>query len=167
MTPPTSTRSLEQRIADIERIAAIKQLKYRYFRACDAKQPDAFRASFIDTGADIDYERMGKFDDADGIADVFRKFALARVDGHHVVLDMHHSIHPDISLLSDTSAIGRWTLRFRQINLVDRTEKLAAIEYDDAYLVENGQWKISKCHAHTLWSITRPLPDGAVVDDAL
>lgn len=37
-------RSLEQRIAARERIESIKGLKYRYWRACDAMDPGAFRA---------------------------------------------------------------------------------------------------------------------------
>lgn len=153
-----TTASLEQRVAALEATRAIERLKYRYWRACDRKDVAGFRACFVARGADIDFERMGRFDDADGITDVFARVALAtREDGTHLILDMHHGLHPDITVLDQTSAVGRWTLRFRQLNLHDRTERVAAVEYDDAYVVEDGEWRISRCHARTLWSITRPL----------
>lgn len=161
------SKSLDERIARIEAVEAIKVLKYRYFRACDAKDPKGFRAAFIDKGAIIDYGVMGSFDDADGIAAVFENIALRKVDGKHLILDMHHGIHPDIRITGDGAAEGNWTLRFRQINLHDMTEKVAAVEYADEYVVENGQWKISKCVSTELWSIGQPLPAGFTITDNL
>lgn len=151
--------TIEQRLATLEATAAIQRLKYRYWRACDRKDVAAFRACFVAGDADIDFERMGRFGDADGITDVFARVALAaRDDGTHLILDMHHGLHPDITLLDETAAVGRWTLRFRQLDLHAGTEKVAAIEYDDAYVVEDGEWRISRCHAHTVWAFTRSLP---------
>ncbi|ORJ95077.1 nuclear transport factor 2 family protein [Prescottella equi] len=158
-------RSIEQRLDDLERIEAIKALKHRYLRACDAKDADTFRACFIDRGALIDYGPLGKFDDADPIAEVFRNIALQKVDGRNVILDMHHAFHPDITLRSDDLAEGKWTLAFRQVNLIDNTETVRSIEYVDEYVVENGEWKMSKCQSITLWSMTRPLADGTVVTE--
>lgn len=164
MSPVPS--DVERRLAALEAVAAIERLKYRYWRACDCKDVAGFRSCFVASGADIDFERMGRFDDADGIADVFARVALRRDDaGAHLILDMHHGLHPDITLVDETTAGGRWTLRFRQLNLHDRTEKVAAIEYDDAYVVEEGEWRISRCTARTLWSVTRPLPDGFRIEE--
>lgn len=154
---------LATRIARLEAIEAIRNLKHRYLRACDAKDPKGFRDAFIAHGADCDYERMGKFDDADGITEVFTRVALSQRDGKHLILDMHHALHAEITVLSETEATGQWTLRFRQLNLHDRTEKVAAIEYDDAYRVENGEWKMSKLHARTLWAFTQPLSDDVAI----
>lgn len=161
----TSGMSLEERITRIEAVEAIKVLKHRYFRACDAKDPVGFRAAFVDNGAIIDYGVMGSFDDADGIAAVFERIALHQVDGKHLILDMHHGLHPDIRLTGDSTAEGNWTLRFRQLNLHDMTEKVAAIEYADEYVIENGEWKISQSVATELWSIGRPLPEGFTITD--
>lgn len=152
------TPTIEARLAVLEATAAIQRLKYRYWRACDGKDVAGFRACFVAGAADIDFERMGRFDDAQGITDVFARVALARQeDGSHLILDMHHGLHPDITILDATSAVGTWTLRFRQLNLHNRTEKVAAIEYDDGYAVEDGQWRMSRCHARTLWAYTQPL----------
>lgn len=148
----------------LEQIEAIKSLKHRYFRACDAKDPDGFRACFIASGADIDYGALGSFADADQIAEVFRRIALHTVDGKPAVLDMHHGLHPDITLTGPASATGRWTLKFRQVNLIERTEKLLTGEYDDGYVIEDGQWKIAHSHFRQLWAITRPLGPDVIVE---
>lgn len=152
---------LEQRIARLEAIESIKTLKHRYLRACDAKRPDDFRNCFVAEGAVIDYgPRIGKFEDADGIADVFARLALQRVDDKLVIFDMHHAMHADIEVLSNDEAQGRWTLRFRQVNLAKRTEQVSAIEYADRYVVENGEWRISSCEVSVLWTLVQPLAEG-------
>jgi hypothetical protein len=156
------------RLTRLEAVEAIKTLKHRYLRACDAKQPEVFRDCFVAKGASIDYgPRIGRFEDADGIAEVFRKMALERVDGKFVIFDMHHAFHPDIRLTGETEATGAWTLQFRQVNLKDHTERLSAIEYDDRYEVEDGQWRIRSCHVRVLWSRVQPLPEGFEMVDAL
>ncbi len=158
-----SEKSLEQRIAALEAIEEIKVLKYRYWRACDAKDPVAFRSCFIRSGASVDFGPMGEFDDADPIAELFARVALEKVDGVYVIRDMHHGMHPEIRLTGDTTATGIWTLRFRQVNLRERTETVMTGEYDDAYVVEDGQWRMSKSHFRPLWNLTRPLADDVVV----
>ncbi|SCB95439.1 SnoaL-like domain-containing protein [Gordonia sp. v-85] len=77
-----------------DHVAAIERLKYRYWRASDAKDADAFRGCFILAGARIDYGPMGTFDDADALTDIFRRVALHKLDGRFAILDMHHGMHP-------------------------------------------------------------------------
>ncbi|WP_427004789.1 nuclear transport factor 2 family protein [Pseudarthrobacter sp. H2] len=156
---------LTQRIDALEQIEAIKNLKYLYWRACDGKDPKTFRNCFIRSGASIDYGRLGSFDDADAIAEIFTRIALHRVEGKHVIYDMHHGMHPEITLAGEDTATGRWTLRFRQVNLLDNTETLATGEYDDEYRLEDGEWKMSKCHFTETWSIRRPLAADAVITE--
>lgn len=154
----------EERLTALEQIEAIKALKHRYFRACDAKDPDTFRACFIARGADIHYGPLGGFDDADQIAAVFTRIALHKVDGKPVILDMHHGMHPDIALTGPGTATGRWTLKFRQLNMIERTERLLTGEYDDDYVIEDGAWKMARSHFRQLWVITRPLGDDTIVE---
>ncbi len=153
--------TLEERIAAIEAVAEITRLKYRYLRACDRKQPEVFRDCFVAEGAELDYgEKIGTFRDADGIVAVFSAIALKQVEGHHVVLDMHHAVHPDITLTGPGTAEGEWSLRFRQVNTVAMTESLGAVEYSDSYEIEDGAWRIRRCVVRELWTMTRPLPEG-------
>ncbi|WP_127784350.1 nuclear transport factor 2 family protein [Rhodococcus sp. X156] len=150
---------LEQ-LVQVERI---KKLKHDYWRACDAKDPKGFRSCFTRTGSSIDYGTLGATD-ADGMAAVFERIALAQDGGGHRVLDMHHGFHPDVTIVGPAEATGRWTLQFRQVDLHARTETVLSGEYDDHYVIEDGDWKMDRCHFTRGWSITRPLTDDTVVE---
>ncbi|MGJ3507222.1 nuclear transport factor 2 family protein [Enemella sp. A6] len=157
------TEQLEKQIAALEARHEIEQLKYRYLRACDAKDPQAFRDCFVPEGADLDYGPLGKFDTVDDLVAIYERIALAKGEDGYFILDMHHAMHPSIDIISETEAVGQWTLRFRQVNLHDRTERLTCGNYDDSYVKVDGQWRIRKHHFHALWSVARPLPEGASV----
>ncbi|MFJ3695797.1 nuclear transport factor 2 family protein [Streptomyces sp. NPDC090052] len=158
--------SLAERVARLEARQEIEELKYRYLHACDHKDPEEFRACFIREGADIDYGELGAFATVDDLVTLFSRIALARGgEGGHIVLDMHHGLHPQITFHSPTEASGRWTLRFRQVNIAEETERVMCGEYDDRYVVEDGAWRLAQHHFRTLWSLTRPLPQGYAVDE--
>ncbi|ETA05570.1 bile acid 7-alpha dehydratase [Gordonia sp. CNJ-863] len=151
------------RLDNLVRIESIKQLKHRYWRACDAKDVNGFRRCFITQGARVDYGPLGTFDDAEPMAKIFEQVALHKVDGQYVIFDMHHGFHPDIILTSETTATGRWTLKFRQVNLIDRTETVMTGEYDDEYVVEDDEWRMAASTLTERWSLRRPLDDDATV----
>jgi len=94
-----------------------------------------FRRCFTKHGSSIDYGALG-VTDADGMVEVFRRIALQKDESGHRILDMHHGFHPDITLIGDTEATGRWTLQFRQVDLHARTETVLSGEYDDHYVLE-------------------------------
>lgn len=158
------TADTAARLTALETIEAIKALKHRYFRACDTKDPATLRSCFA-AGARLDYGPLGRFDDADAMAAVFERIALHTVDGKPAVLDMHHGLHPDITVDGER-ARGRWTLKFRQVNLVKQTELVLTGEYDDEYVYvpADGAWKITASRFRPLWTITRPLGDDVIVD---
>lgn len=145
-------------------IERIKELKYSYFRACDAKDPVEFRNAFVTEGSHVDYGPLGSTD-AEGMCAVFREFALATdADGQYIVLDMHHGIHPIIRITGPARATGRWTLRFRSLHRTEATETVLSGEYDDVYVLENGNWKIQSSSFRTTWRMTKPLPEGARIE---
>ena len=158
-----SERELAERVADLERVQAICELKYRYWRACDGKDPDAMRACFVGSGAKIDYGPMGTFEDADPLIAVFAAIALPRLDdGRWAVLDMHHGLHPQITVHDPTHAGGRWTLHFRQLDLARDTERLSTGEYSDEYVVEEGEWRIAASTYAPRWTLSRPFGEATV-----
>lgn len=160
-------QQLAVRLARLEERERIRELKHRYLRACDAKDATAMRACFVDGPADLDYGPLGSFTRADDLVAVFESIALERVEDGYRVLDMHHTVHDRIDLDGPEEARGTWTLRFRQLDRAQWTETLAAIEYDDRYVRRDGSWRIAACRASLLWSLIRPLPQDAVVIDAL
>lgn len=160
--------NLAERVARLEAVEQITALKHRYLRASDAKDPVGFRNSFVKEGAVLDYgPRMGRHDGADALVDIYEKMALRRIDGRYVIFDMHHAVHPDIEVHSATEARGRWTLRFRQVDVLADRESVSAIEYDDDYRVEDGQWRIVRSEVTVLWTISTPLPEGYQIHGSL
>lgn len=148
--------------ADAPARHAIEQLKYRYWRACDAKDPEGFRACFVRSGGVLDYGPLGRTD-PDAMVELFRRIALATApDGGPRVLDMHHGFMPSIELTGPGRATGRWTLHFRQVDRVAGTETVSTGEYDDVYVLEDGRWVMAECLFTPGWSITRPLGEATV-----
>lgn len=161
--------SIERRLRVERDICA---MKHDYLRACDAKDADTFRASFVASGGKLNYGPLGKTD-PDGMAEIFRQIALAEhPDGGPVVLDMHHAFMPTITVTEPaegaepTHATGTWTLQFRQVDRLSGTEYLATGEYRDVYVVEEGRWVMSECDFTVAWSIKRPLGDAEIDFDS-
>ncbi|KAA0918318.1 nuclear transport factor 2 family protein [Dietzia sp. ANT_WB102] len=147
---------------------AIEQLKYRYWRACDAKDPEGFRSCFVATGGVLDFGPLGRTD-PDTMVGIFRQIALATAeDGGPRILDMHHGFMPSITVEDGgpssppRRATGTWTLHFRQVDRDKGTETLSTGEYSDVYVLEGGRWVMAECLFTPGWSITRSLDDATV-----
>lgn len=130
--------TLEERIQALEDIEAIKQLKHRYFFCCDQKQPAAVRDCFADGPMTIDYGRIGMFDNADAMVDVFERLACQE----HIV-EMHHAQNPQIELTSASTAKATWGLYYYMINTHDDSVTQLGGYYEDEYTRVDGRWKIS------------------------
>lgn len=155
--------ALDRRIRRLEAVEEIKRLKYEYWRACDAKDPEGFRACFVKTGADLDYGVLGVFSDRDALVDVYTGLALRRAGGRWLLNDIHHGKHPVIDLIDDQTATGEWTFWFMQVNLEANVVVQQSMEYRDRYVIEDGAWRIQRSHVHALTGITVPIADGAVI----
>lgn len=131
--------TVEQRLARLEAIEAIKALKYRYLAACDGKQPQQVRACFADGEVELRYGRIGDFECADDMVAVFER--LGCVD--HIV-EMHHAQNPRITIHSATEASGEWGLYYFMIDTRQRIATQLGGSYDDEYRCIDGDWKISK-----------------------
>jgi hypothetical protein len=136
-----SETSLEQRIARLEAIEAIKQLKARYFHACDNKRPDEVRACFMDGEVDIRYGRIGDFDNAD---DMVAEFARLACEEH--IVEMHHAQNPQITIHSSEHASATWGLYYHMIDTKQRVVLQLGGFYEDEYRCVEGDWKISVTH---------------------
>lgn len=131
--------TLEQRIARLEAIEDIRQLKSRYFQACDRKDPDAVRDCFVPGRIEVRYGRIGEFDDREAMLEVFTRLACQP----HIV-EMHHGQNPCIDVSDDDHATGRWSLYYYLIDTRQQTVTQLGGIYDDAYVRHEGQWRISR-----------------------
>ena len=129
---------LEERIARLEAIEAIRALKYRYFQACDRKQPDIVRECFCTGKVILDYGRVGSFDNREDMLAVFTELACA---GH--IVEMHHGQNPQIEILDADNARATWGLYYHMIDTRRELVTQLAGFYDDVYRREEGQWRIA------------------------
>jgi hypothetical protein len=122
---------------DHDDLEAIRQLKYRYFRALDCKDWGALGETLTeDATTSYDSGRYA-FAGRTAILD-FLQSAL----GSRSIISMHHGHHPEIEITGDGEARGTWYLEdmviFREANSVLR----GAAFYKDEYVRIGGEWKI-------------------------
>ena len=130
---------MEMRLQTLEDMQAIQELKARYLRACDRKQPDIMRECFVEKGAMIEADGFPAFTDREDWVDTFTRLAVANPS----IQDMHHGHNPQIRFTSRDSAVGLWDLEFCQINVKERTIVQLSGQYTDEYQRVGGHWQIS------------------------
>ena len=122
-------------LEDIERI---RQLKYRYWRSIDTGDVAALEALFTEDvkvdyiGGSYRWQVQGRDKIIESIANSFNANAVACHTGHH----------PEIEVLSETTATGIWYLTDIFINLKDKVRTTGSALYRDRYLKQNGTWRI-------------------------
>ncbi len=132
------TDSIEDRIARLEAIEAVRELKARYLACCDAKDPDGMRACFADGAIHIDYGAVGTFDNADELKTIYTQMAC-----HPHMVEMHHGSNPRIEVVDPRNAKGLWALTYQLINTEMNTLTQLGGEYEDEYRLTDDGWKIT------------------------
>lgn len=153
----TDLADLAARITALEDIEAIKRLKYEYFFFCDQKQPEKVRDCFVEGPVEIDYGRVGVFNNREELYAVFDKLACVP----HIV-EMHHAQNPQIDLQGPDSASAIWGLYYYMINTNDQTVTQLGAYYEDEYRKVDGNWKISATRCVVTSTTLLSLADGAV-----
>lgn len=132
------TDALERRIARLEAIEAIKNLKARYWQACDRKDVAGVIACFADGPVEIDYDGpAGKLVHRDGLRDVFASIATKAE-----IVEVHHGGAPSIEIVDDDHATGRWGLVYHLMDTKKGLVNHVGGYYDDAYVRVDGAWAI-------------------------
>ncbi|MES2257454.1 MAG: nuclear transport factor 2 family protein [Pseudomonadota bacterium] len=146
---------LSASIARIEATEAIRQLKARYFFYCDQKDPDGMRACFAEGEVAIDYGAVGRFTNRDTLVDVFMQLGC-----HEHIVDMHHGVNPDITIVDAENARGIWGLHFQQIDTQKQTVTQLGAYYNDEYRKIDGAWKISATRCTVTSTMVSSIADG-------
>ena len=131
--------TLEERLQRLEDDRAIRDLKARYLRACDTKDPDTVRDTLAPVGAVIAYEGFPPFNNREDFVAIYEQMGCAPG-----IYDMHHAANGIITFESATRAHGQWSLFFHNINLAGRTLTQMGVEYDDIYVKDAGRWWIAE-----------------------
>lgn len=130
---------LEARLRRLEDDRAIRDLKARYLRGCDLKDPDTVRETLLPEGAVIAFDGFPRFENRDDFVAIYRQ--LGCVPG---VFDIHHGANGVIEFDSEDCARGHWSLFFHNINLSSRTLTQLGVEYADVYVRREGRWYIAE-----------------------
>jgi len=132
---------LEDRLAVLENIREIEQLKYRYARCCDTGYDlDGFRSIFVADGT-WSANGYGEYHGHQEICDFFQALSQSVVDVLHYVTSPHITIAED-----GRTAAGTFSLlclsRFRRKDdkkLIDFVVILGV--YDDKFVKTNAGWR--------------------------
>jgi hypothetical protein len=139
-------------LADLAAIEAIRQVKYRYFRALDCNEWDLFAGCLTEDCAAAYSGGKLRLDGRDAIV-AFMRNNMSGAD----FLSMHHGHHPEIVVESATEASGTWYLEDTIISLARRTRLSGAAIYEDRYRCENGEWRISSTGYRRTFEFVEPL----------
>jgi hypothetical protein len=153
----TTLEKLEQRIQKLEDIHAITQLKHRYFRLLDHQDWDGLRECFTE---DVQTHYESGHYHFEGIEEVMR-FLSESLEGLRGSgrWGIHLGHHPEIELLSETKAHGRWTLHAA---VLDRGAGRAGRQesfYQDEYRKTDGVWRICRTGYETFAQGSWAAPD--------
>ncbi|MGB5809015.1 MAG: nuclear transport factor 2 family protein [Polyangiales bacterium] len=155
MSVPTS-ETLEDRIARLEAIEAIKVLKARYWYCCDQKDVEGVRDCFAEGEVLIHYDGpVGLVNHRDGLYEVFRDVACQMQ-----IIEMHHGGPPQIEVQGPDTARARWGLVYHLMNTELRTVSVVGGYYDDAYARVEGEWRITKARFEVCSAVTYGFKNG-------
>ena len=137
--------SIAQRLQRLEDDRAIRDLKARYLRACDSKDPEGVRDCLLPDRAVIAYDGFPAFDNRDGFVAVYAEMGCATG-----IFDIHHGANGVVTFEGQDRARGQWSLLFHNINLASRTLTQMGVEYDDLYVRQDGRWWIAETRSRRL-----------------
>jgi hypothetical protein len=134
-------KALAQRVATLEAVADIKDLKFNYWNHLDGYRLDQVRECFVAKGAIIDMEGIPRCEGRDAFIEIARAQG-----GRPGMYNMHHGHNARIKLTGPDTAEGRWDSYYYGIDVNARTTIQLSGEYDDIYVREGGRWWIKSLH---------------------
>lgn len=139
-----------RRLSDIE---AVRRVKHAYFRCIDTAAHDELRTLFH---PEVTTELIGatysvRLNGPDEYVDFIRTII------HAGIVAQHNGHHPEIDILSETEATGRWYLEDVFIDLDKGTRMYGTALYDDTYAKLDGKWLIKHSRYRRIFEVLEPL----------
>lgn len=128
---------LSARIAALEDTEAIKKLKAKYFRCLDNKSWDELAECFAEDATtaytDGQYRLKGK--------EQIMNFLQTGL-GRNTYFGFHQAHHPEIELLTETTAKGVWSAHYYMIDTESNKNLHCGAFYYDEFAKIDKTWKI-------------------------
>ena len=151
-----SSANISERIESILAINTIKNLKFKYWNACDSKKPADILACFWADDVHINFEDFGIFSSAQ---DMVTKYELYSCHGH--LIEQHAGKNPIIKLLSRNEASGFWSMSYNLIDTLKSISLTLSGTYEDLYIRDkNENWFIKETVFKKRASMYRSLTSG-------
>ena len=107
-----NNKDINQRIESIQAVTTIKNLKFKYWNACDLKKPDDILSCFCKDDVYIDFEDFGIFTSAQAMVKKYKHNSC-----HDHLIEQHAGKNEIINLLSTKEATGFWSLSLSLIHI--------------------------------------------------
>lgn len=147
---PRARRGRDER--EMDDVAAISRLKYRYLRSLDTKSWDEFVDTMVPE-ATATYSEYLQFESRDAFL-AFMRNTL----GPHVITE-HRCDHPEIDVVGD-SATGTWYLADTVLIPSHNMLLRGAAFYSDRYVrCDDGCWRISHTGYERTYEVVLSLSD--------
>ena len=148
--------NIKDRIESIQGTSNIKNLKFKYWNACDSKKPADILSCFCKDSVYIDFEDFGIFSSA---KDMVTKYELYSCHSH--LIEQHAGKNPIIKLLSRNEASGFWSMSYSLIDTLKNITLNISGTYEDSYVRDgNDDWLIKKTVFKKRASLYRSLTSG-------
>ena len=136
--------TLEVRLNRLNAIEGIKALRHRYWRAFDAGMPDLCRACHT---ADLSASYLdGRYvhNGNESVMNFITPGLNTARKRAATTTGFHYFAHPEITVTSETTAKGKWLMRYLTFDTLKKV---------------GGDWKISKLLSRNLFGASFPLPN--------
>lgn len=135
-------------------IEAIRQLKYRYFRAVDCHDWPLLASCLAEDCTTWLDSGKYRFNGRDAFVGELRKLL-----DDPPLLTLHQGHHPEIELLSADRAKGLWYLEDYVISQAQNWLLRGTAYYQDEYVKRDGRWQIlSTGYDRVFEAVTSPIP---------
>ena len=148
--------NINKRIETIRAINDIKNLKFKYWNACDLKKPVEILNCFCSENIYINFEDFGIFSSAQ---DMVKKYEINSCHDH--LIEQHAGKNQIIKLLSTNKASGFWSLSYSLIDTLKNINLYITGTYEDIYVRdESNNWLIKETVFKKRTSMYRSLSSG-------
>jgi bile-acid 7alpha-dehydratase len=148
-------KALKRDIQILKDTEAVKRVKYAYFRCIDTANlaeltellHPKVHAKLVGGTYSIEFDNRDEY--VEMVANSFNSEFIGQHTGHH----------PEIDILSETEATGKWYLTDVAIDFRRKVTTTGSSIYTDKYLKTDGKWQIVDTEYYRIYEIVADTPE--------